>query len=647
MSTDNESRHEQSFWNYAIWGLCILWTCYQLITAREPLSAFYQRSFHLMSVYVLVYLSLNFKGGQEDHFRWSGLILSFLTIVCIAYATINWSTKAFTRGMALPTTELVLGWVFIILTMEACRRAVGWTIPIISIILIIYARWGESLPDIIAHPNYTFERMVTSFYVSVDGIMGYLAHVSTTFIFIFVLFGAFLRTSGAGDYFIKLAFAVFGHVRGGPGKIAVVASTLFGMVSGSAMANVAGTGQFTIPLMKKYGYPAHFAGGVEATASAGGQIMPPIMGGAAFIICEVLGVSYLFVMKSILIIATLYYLSIFIMLDVEAQKLNLKGIPRNELPKIWATMKEGWFFLIPPILLLVFLGVFRYSPTLSGLYATLSIIIFSWFDKNARMGFKKIAVGMKDACFTFRPIGSVLACSGLLVGLVNMTGLGLTLSDILVQLSYGVLPVLLFLAMVSSIVLGMGVPITASYVILSILVAPALIEMNVPPIAAHLFIFYFGVFSTITPPFAPDAFVAGGIAQAPVMKTAFSACKIGLAGLILPYIMVYNKAFLLQGFWLNVVWVLITAILGLIALSSGINGYLFGRIGWLWRVLLIISALIMIVPGAITDVIGLALFFALCFKQNPRFLKQVSRKILSHLIPSPQGHKSQAEKIIT
>jgi len=220
------------------------------------------------------------------------------------------------------------------------------------------------------------------------------------------------------------------------------------------------------------------------------------------------------------------------------------------------------------------------------------------------------------------------------VGLVSMTGLGLTLSDLLVELSHGVLPVLLFLAMVSSIILGMGVPVTASYVILSILVAPALIEMNVPPIAAHLFIFYFGVFSTITPPFAPDAFVAGGIAGAPVMKTALSACKIGLAGLLLPYIMVYNKAFLMQGFWLNVVWALITAILGLIALSSGINGYLFGKVGLLFRALLIFSAVVMIIPGAISDAIGLGLFFALCFKQNRQFFYEVPRKFLGFFMPS-------------
>lgn len=450
---DKRFQSERDWLNWLVWGIAIVWCCFQLWTARMPLAGFYQRSVHFLFVFILIFLTTDLKKkGLEDRLRWDGIIFALLTIICITYAYATWSTKAFTRGTAISLDEMLLGWIFVFLTLEVCRRAVGWSLPIICVVLIIYGRFGESLPGSLAHRDYSFERMIMCFYISMDGIMGYLAHVSTTFIFVFVTFGSFLRISGGGDFFIKLAYALFGHVRGGPAKVAVVASTLFGMVSGSAMANVAGTGQFTIPLMKKYGYPSHFAGGVEATSSAGGAIMPPIMGGAAFIIIEVLGISYIAIMKAVVLIAFLYYLSIFTMIDIEAQKLGLKGIPREELPSILKTLKKGWFFLIPPIILLYLLAIVRYSPTLSGLYATLSIIVFSWFGKNNRMGPRRILMGMEDACYTFRPIGAVLACAGIIVAVVNITGLGLMLGTLLLKLSHGILPLLLFLTMVTSII---------------------------------------------------------------------------------------------------------------------------------------------------------------------------------------------------
>ena len=636
MDADNKWRYirnvfKSQWHSWWIWGICLIWASFQIWTAWKPLPAFYQRSFHFFFVYVLVFSSFSIRGKEKNCIGWINVAAIISVLVCIVYATWNWEYKAFSRGMEVPLEEMILGGIFILLTMEVARRAVGWTIPIIVILLIIYARFGEYMPGALGHPNYNFERMITSFYISVQGIMGYLAHVSTTFIFIFVFFGSLLRVSGAGDFFIKLAYALLGQVRGGPGKIAVLASSLFAMLSGSAMANVAGTGQFTIPLMKKYGYEPHFAGGVEATASAGGQIMPPIMGGAAFIICEVLGLSYLYIMKSVLIIAVLYYVGIFITLDIESQKVGLMGIPKEDLPKLGETLKEGWFFLIPPIILLYCLAIVRYTPTFSGLYAGLSIIPLSYFSRKTRMGPRKIVEAMRDSCITFRPIGAILACAGLMVGLITTTGLGLALSNLLIALSHDMLPLLLFLAMISSIILGMGVPITASYVILSILVSPALIKMGVIPIAAHLFVFYFGIFSAITPPFAPDAFVAAGIAKAPVMKTAFSAFRVGLIGLILPYMMIYDKAFLMQGRPWDIIWVVLTSIIGIISFGSALSGYLFRPVNLFFRLILLASAIILIIPGLTSDLIGLAILCLVALRQRPTFYIDIPRKYF-HII---------------
>lgn len=629
---------DQKWLNWLVLGWCIVWACFQIWTARIPMDAFYQRSIHFLFGYTLVFLTLNWKGKEEHRFRWEGLIFVVLTFICIVYAVVTWSTKAQTRGYDLPMEEMVLGVTFMFVTLELCRRSVGLSIPILTVLFIIHAACGEYLPGILGHRNYGLERMVTSFYISLEGIMGPLAHVSTTFIFIFVLFGSFLRTSGGGDFYVKFAYAIFGHVRGGPGKIAVIASGLFGMISGSTVANVAGVGPVTIPLMKKYGYPAYFAAAVEATASSGGQIMPPVMGGAAFIMCEILGVSYPFVMKSAVLIAILFYLSIFIWLDIQAQHLGLKGISKNELPRIWPTLKEGWFFLFPPLILIFLMSVVKFSAVLSGLYGTLSIIVFSWLNKNTRMGLKEIVMGMEDACYAFRTMVSVLAAAGLMVAVIGMTGLGLSLSGMLIDASYGSVPILLFLTMIAALILGMGMPITASYVILAVLVAPALISLGVLPIAAHLFIFYFAILADITPPLAPSAFVAAAIAEAPVMKTAMAACKIGLIGLILPFVMIYDQRLLMMGNFYEIIYVFLKTVLGMFALGAAISGYFFHPINLFFRLCLLGSAIVIIKPGLLSDLVGLAVFFIIAWFCNPIFYVEIPRKyLLKYLFPKKMG----------
>lgn len=623
-----KTKHE--WFNWVVFSICMGWGGFQIWTFMFPLPAFYQRNLHMLFAYLLIFATVGWdrtKSG-EHKIRPTGVVLAVLTISCITYACLGWKTKAYTRGMELSWDEMLLGWIFIFLTIEVCRRSVGWTLPIICGLMIFYARWGSLLPEVLAHRDYSFERMVTSFFISLDGIFGFLAHVSTSFIFVFVMFGSFLRVSGGGEFFIKTAMCLCGRMRGGPAKIAVVASTFFGCVSGSAMANVAGTGQFTIPLMKRAGYSPVFAGAVETTASAGGQIMPPVLGGAAFIMMEILNISYIAVMKHILLIAILFYAAIFIMVDIEAQKRNIRPLSNQEIPRLKECMKEGWFFLIPPIFLLFLLAFVRYSVTLSGFYAAVSIIPVSWLGRDSRMWVKEILLGLQETCYTFAPIAAILACAGLLVGLINMTGLGLMLSGMLVKLAHQNLFVLLALTAITSIILGMGVPTSAAYIILAVLVAPAMIQMNVIPVSAHLFIFYFAVMAVITPPFAPDAFVAAGISGANPMSTAVQACKIGAIGLLLPFAIIYSPTLIMIGSPLKILMSLITAIVGILALGSGISGFLFRPMSILRRVLSITAAVLMIWPEYYSDLLGVALFFFVCWFQRPGFHYELAQKYL-------------------
>ncbi len=629
-SIEKSYRTKYEWFNWLVFLICLAWGGFQIWTFLFPIGVFYQRSLHFLFAYLLIFLTVGWRGRSLEHkIRPVGVLLASLSLVCILYAILNWKVKAFTRGMILPLDEMILGWIFIYLTIEICRRSVGWTFPMITTAMIFFGRFGSLMPSILAHRDYSFERMITSFYISLDGIFGFLAHVSTTFIFVFVMFGTFLRISGAGDFLIKFAMSMIGNVRGGPAKIAVLASTFFGCISGSAMANVASTGQFTIPLMKKGGYTSVFAGAVETTASAGGQIMPPILGGAAFLMMEILQISYISVIKHIVIIGSLFYLAIFIMVDIEAQKMNIRStVQQDEFPKIKDCLKEGWYFLFPPIFLLFLLIATPYTETRCGFYATLSIIVVSWFRKESRMGVKKILIGIENTCFTFTPIAAILACAGLLVGLLNMTGMGLILTSALVQISQGNLALLLIITAITSLIMGMGIPTSAAYIIQAILVAPALIQMQVIPISAHLFIFYFAVMAIITPPFAPDAFVAAGISGASPIKTAVQACKIGLIGILLPFAMVYSPTLIMIGSPLKIGYSVLSVIIGVFALGSGVNGFLFRPMSLLPRILCLASALALIKPGLYTDLFGVGVFLIMCYWQNPRFIPDLVQKYL-------------------
>ena len=603
--------------------IAVAMSLYQLYTGIFQLTAMNQRVTHVTFALVLIFLYYGFDQQKMKKIAWHGYLIAAVTLVLGAYVLCTWFTKVGACGMATPAYELAMGTVFLLLCIEAARRTLGWIFPIISVVAMIYARFGEMLPGILAHRNYSFERIVGNMFITTDGVFGMLAGISATYIFLFILFGAMLRAAGGGEFFINLSFGLFGHVRGGPAKIAVVASSLFGMLSGSGTANVAGTGQITIPLMKRSGYKPYFAGAVETVSSAGGLLMPPIMGSAVFIIMEVLGVNYVTIMKAAGLTAVLYYVGLFLMIDLEAQKMGMVGLPKEELPELKETLKNGWFFVIPIFVLIFFLVYSKVSVTRAAFWATIAIPVSSLLGgAKHRMSLTQIIKGLEEGALTALPVVAILSLGGVVLGMITLTGLGLMMSGLLIKMSGGNLLILLLLTMVASIILGMGVPPVAAYIVLAILVVPALIKLGVYPLAAHLFVFYFATIAGITPPMAPDAFVAAGIAEAPMMRTAFTACRLALVIFIIPYMFVYNNALLLVGNLGQILQVCVTAFFGVLALACAAQNYLGGALSMIGRLMMFVGGGCLIFPGWKTDLVGLVIVGVMFAIRIPQTLRR-------------------------
>ena len=596
---------------------------FQLYTGYFQFTAMNQRVPHVTLGFILIFLVYPYgKKGRKDRLSIDSIVAAAIILICGVYVLLTWFTKMGAMGMEPPFYELVMGAVFILLLIEGTRRALGWAFPCIAVLVLLYARFGEIMPGPFAHKDYGLERIISSMFITTEGVFGMLAGISATFIFLFILFGALLREAGGGDFFLDLAYGVCGRFRGGPAKIAVVASSMFGMLSGSGPANVAGTGQITIPLMKRTGYPPHFAGAVETVSSAGGLLMPPIMGSAVFIIMEVLGVNYMVIIKASILMAVLYYVGLFLMIDIEAQKLGLVGLPKEEIPPLKKTLKEGWHFFIPLLVLIYFMAYEKSSVTRAVLWANISVPLVAMLRKRTRMTFSQILTGLEKGAITAAPVVAILSLGGIVVGMITLTGLGLMMSSIMIELSHGNLFLLLLLTMAASIILGMGVPPVAAYIILAILVVPALIKMGVYPLAAHLFVFYFGVIAGITPPMAPDAFIAAGIADAPMMKTSLTACRLALVIFILPFIFVYNNALLLVGNIGEILLVCITAFFGVMALACAAQNFLGGILPFHLRCLLFVGGGCLIYPGWITDLAGMMIIIVLLYIRVPDKLKR-------------------------
>lgn len=616
---DNESLVKQYGGVFAkfisIFAICF--SLFQIYTGVFGLlDAHLQRAVHLSFGLVLVYLLYpSRKAWRHDKkLHIPDLLLAILAGLSPIYIITQYQELVLRAG-TLTETDLIVGVIGVVLVIEAARRVVG--IPIVCVVLffLAYGFLGPYAPGMLAHRGLNLDQLIGHLYFTTEGVFGIPLGVSSTFIFLFILFGAYLESTGLGQFFIDLANALAGWARGGPAKVAVLSSGLMGTVSGSSVANVAGTGSFTIPMMKKLGYDKNFAGAVEAASSTGGQLMPPIMGAAAFLMAEFVGIPYMDVVKAAAIPALLYFLGIWLGTHFEARKSNLQGIPRELLPKAWVIFKERGHLAIP-LIVIVYLLVSGYTPMRAALMGIFLSICAAMLRKSTRLSLRQIINGLEAGARG--ALGVLVACAaaGIIIGVVTKTGVGLKLASALIEFSGGVLILTLACVMLTSILLGMGVPTTANYVITSTIAAPALVTMGIPILAAHMFVFYFGIVADITPPVALAAFAGAAISGGDPIRTGINASKLAIGAFLIPYIFVYNPVLLMiNATPLNLIHVVVTAIIGMAGVSAAMIGFFITRCSWWERILMLGGGLMLIQPGTMTDLIGLGILTVITLYQ--------------------------------
>ncbi len=612
--------------------IAILMSIFHLWTAGfGTLLSAKQRSLHVIFAFVLGFLFYpGSSKSKKDKVSPLDYVFIGLVVVVFGYLFVFNEQIALKAG-SVSSIDLIFGILAILLTLEIARRVVGAALPIVAIIFLAYAYFGPYLPGLLAHRGFSIERIVSHMYLGLEGIMGIPLGVSSTFVFMFILFGAVLDKTGVGKFFIDIAYALTGHFKSGPAMTAVVASGFMGSISGSSVANTVTTGAFTIPLMKRCGYKPHFAGAVEATASTGGQIMPPVMGAAAFIMAEFTGIPYNKIIIAAAIPALLYYFAVGTMVHLEASKLGLKGLPKEELPNPGKIMRKDGYMILPLVIIVFFL-LGGYTPLKSAFYAILFSVaiglIASFAKKDKSFGLKEILAALESGAKGAVGVACACACAGMIVGVVTLTGLGLRVAELIVSVAGGNLLLTLLFTMCASIILGMGLPTTAKYIVLATMAVPALTKLNVNLMAAHLFILYFGVVADITPPVALAAYAGAGIAGANSMKTGFQAVKLALAAFIVPYIFAMDPTLILVrdivGTDIQFVSVLkalpiiLSAILGIVCLGSAVEGYLIDTCKVYERIPMGIAALLLLKPGTITDAIGLIVLIGVYLLQKQR-----------------------------
>lgn len=602
----------KGIWSKIIALICICFSLFQIYTGFFGLfDAMIQRAVHLAFGISLVYLlcptKRNWIRGGSVHPLDLGLAI--LATIPPLYILLNYHDLVLRAGTVTPT-DVAVGILGIVMVIEAARRIVGLPIVIVVLCFIAYGFLGPYMPGPIAHRGLTLNQMVGHLFFTTEGVFGIPLGVSASFIFLFILFGAYLEKTGLGQFFIDIANAVAGWASGGPAKVAVISSALEGTISGSSVANVVGSGSFTIPMMKRLGYHKDFAGAVEAAASTGGQIMPPVMGAAAFLMAEFVGIPYMEVVKAAVIPAILYFLGVFLGVHFEAKRNDLKGTPRSMLPPVGKILREEGHLAIPLIAIIYLLSA-GYTPMKAALAGIVISIATAMLRPNTRMTFNDIVDGLIKGARG--ALGVLIACAaaGIIIGVVTKTGIGLKLASALVDLSAGNFLILLFCTMVTSLVLGMGVPTTANYVITSTIAAPALVSLGVPILAAHMFVFYFGIIADITPPVALAAFAGAAISGGNPIKTGINASKLGIAAFIIPYMFVISPAMLgIDATFESVVFTTVTAIIGMVGVSASMIGQFVDRANWIERLLLFAAGIMLIDPGTLTDVGGIAILIA-------------------------------------
>lgn len=694
-------RHPVAIWTIA--GLCLIWSLFQLFIAYYPINAIIARTWHLAFAMSLVFLVFPFDrqpGGQARPSRWvhqirriapgfgrhshleqipiHDMVLSVLAALSVLY--LWWDYGNIIKRSGLPSQmDVWVGVVAILLLLEAARRALGPALPILALIFLLYCFIGPWLPEFLRHRGIPLDYVVNDMYLSDTGIFGVPLGVSTDFVFLFVLFGALLDKAGAGRYFIDVAFAALGGLRGGPAKAAIVASGLTGLVSGSSIANTVTTGTFTIPLMKKVGLPAYKAAAVEVAASTNGQLMPPVMGAAAFIMAEIIGIPYLDVVRAALLPALISYLALFYVVHLEALKLNIRALSRHELPDFLKTLLRGLHYLIPLAVLIIYLVVLRRSATTSALMAIEAImvlmiiqrpiIVYLAWGKGRRVGgmtapllpllgaalragVDDILSGLVTGARNMIMVGVATAAAGIIVGVVTSTGLVGRFVNLIDVISFGNVYLMLILTALTSMILGMGLPTTANYIIMATLTAPVIVHLGAdaglvfPLIAAHLFVFYFGILADDTPPVGLAAYAAAAIARSDPIRTGIQGFTYDLRTAILPFVFLFNTELLMiagvgptgEIIWLDSVvkigWVFIASLAAMFAFASLIQGYFATRCNALERLLLLVICILLFRPGLIEPYVpvGRETIQALCLlfygalhvfqKRSMRFINQ-------------------------
>jgi TRAP transporter 4TM/12TM fusion protein len=619
---DRESRFLKvsGAWAMVVKIIAIAFSVFQLYTALFGImEAQIQRPTHLMFALTLIYLLYPFRRNRSSAVVHPlDLGLAILSVAAGAYSILNYESLMESSGL-YSNLDLAMAALGILLTLEATRRIVGLPITIIASVFLLYAFLGPYFPGFFSHRGFDIKRITTHMWFTTEGIMGIPLGVSSTFIFLFILFGAFLTKTGIMDFFMDLSNAVAGWASGGPAKVAVIASAMEGTVSGSSVANTVGSGSFTIPMMKGLGYKPEFAGAVEAAASTGGQIMPPVMGAAAFLMAEFLGLPYVEIAKAAAIPALLYFTGIWLVVHLEAKKTGLKGIPMERLPKLWNVIKKDSYLILPLVGIIYFLceGSTPMRAALAGLALCVAV---GMIRKATRMNIKSLLETLETGARSALGVAAACATAGIIVGVVTLTGLGLKMGEGLVSLAGGMLFPTLMLTMISSLILGMGAPTTANYVITSSVAAPALLKLGVAPICAHMFVFYFGILADITPPVALAAFAGAAVARANPMQTGINATKLGIAAFVVPYIFVYSPSLLLIDYTLGgLLCMVITATIGMIGLATAVEGWYFTAMSWWERIMSALAGLLLIDPGLTTDMVGFSVLALISLYQYKKY----------------------------
>ena len=610
--------------------IAIAMSCFHFYTSGFGLFLLQkQGAVHIAFTMALVFLlyPASSKQSKVEGIPWYDFIYAIVSVASAMYIVVYFNVLTTRSG--LPNSwDLLFGFLFIVSLLEATRRISNPVLPGLAVLALLYCYFGRYMPDMIAHRGFSIERIINHMYLGTEGIFGTPLQVSSTFVFMFILFGSVLERTGLGRFIIDLSLALAGWSTGGPAKVAVVSSGLMGMVSGSSVANVCTTGMFTIPLMKSVGYESHFAGAVEAVASTGGQIMPPVMGAAAFIMAQMLGVPYMHVVVAAIVPAVLYYFAVMVQVHFEDSRLGLKGIPFSQLPPLWALIKSRGFLLIPLIAIVYFL-LAGYTPLKSAFNGILISFALSWFNKETRLTPSRIIGAFESGARAAIGVACACATVGMIVGMGTLTGLALRIANAIVTMSGGHKILTLFYTMIASLLLGMGLPTTANFIVTSTMAAPALLLLGVPPMAAYMFVFYFGIAADLTPPVALAAYAGAGIAGSDPMKTGVTAFKLALAGFIVPYVYVYNPILLFINVdnTLHLAQAVSTALMGVFLLAMSTIGYFKAPVPWSLRILAFGGALGMLTPGTKTDLIGLGILVTIYLLQTLKARKIKANRI--------------------